>query len=107
MREASTDALAGVSTNAGVTNSELPKMARAHLGLDEGSSVRESGGAGIRYVSFQARRGTVERISRFYAELLGATVHVEEHAEVRLQGPPRCLSDRACTLSSLSSERKT
>ena len=81
VREASTDALAGVSTNAGVTNSELPKMARAHLGLDEGSSVRELGGAGIRYVSFQARRGTVERIGRFYAEMLGATVHVEEHAE--------------------------
>jgi catechol 2,3-dioxygenase-like lactoylglutathione lyase family enzyme len=56
-------------------------MARAHLGLDEGSSVRELGGAGIRYVSFQARRGTVERIGRFYAEMLGATVHVEEHAE--------------------------
>ena len=57
-----------------------PKMERIHVGMDESASVRAVGGAGIRYVSFRARRGTVERIGRFYSEMLGARVHVARHA---------------------------
>jgi catechol 2,3-dioxygenase-like lactoylglutathione lyase family enzyme len=57
----------------------LPRMAQAHLGLDEGSSVRAVGGAGIRFVCFKARHGTVERIGRFYEDVFGAAVLFEEH----------------------------
>lgn len=56
-----------------------PRMVQAHFGLDEGNSVRTVGGVGIRYVTFTARHGTVERIGRFYSEIFGASVLFEEH----------------------------
>ena len=73
-------ALATALPAASATSADPPKMARAHVGLDEGASVRELGGAGIRYVCFHARCGTVDRIARFYSEMFGATVRVDEHA---------------------------
>lgn len=50
----------------------LPKMARSHVGMDEGMSVR--GGPGIRFVEFRVRPGTLPAIARFYKEGFGCHV---------------------------------
>ena len=55
-----------------------PKMARMHEELDRGNSVRALGQPGIRYVRFHARRGTAERIGRFYRDIFGANVRTVE-----------------------------
>eukprot|EP00928_Gymnodinium_smaydae_P034209 TRINITY_DN24301_c0_g1_i1.p1 TRINITY_DN24301_c0_g1~~TRINITY_DN24301_c0_g1_i1.p1 ORF type:complete len:352 (-),score=42.16 TRINITY_DN24301_c0_g1_i1:248-1249(-) len=67
--------------------SGLPKMAALHAGLDEGLSVR--GGAGIRYVEFRVRTGTMQAIAKFYREMFGCRV-VEDGDSAAVCVGPSC-----------------
>ncbi|KAL1522169.1 hypothetical protein AB1Y20_021808 [Prymnesium parvum] len=63
----------------------VPKMALSHAGLDEGMAVR--GAAGIRFVEFRVRRGTLGAVARFYAEAFGCRVTRGESSAAVAVGP--------------------
>ena len=65
----------------------LPKMARAHIGLDESFGVRGCGLPGVRHVEFRVRPGTAARVGRFYEEVFGCRVSHSGGACAVLVGP--------------------